>query len=204
RWLDGRDDQLADSPGGELELTARPGDGNVELEMTHTGPDPDVDVDALLEIVVSVLSEIAADPRRRADSIPLVSPSRHRWLVDDLHTARIEYPSAATVGALVRQVAAEAPDEVAVVDGDRDVTYVELVERAEGVADMLRAAGAPPGAAIGVMFARGLACITAMLGALFAGGVYVPIPIEDPDTRQEQLLDLAGVGWLLRGDARQQ
>ena len=76
-------------------------------------------------------------------------------------------------------------------------TYGELVVAADLVAGNLLAAGLRPGEPVGVVFPRGPALISAMLGIGFAGGVYVPLSPDDPPTRIEALLDQVGVRLVL-------
>ncbi|HXY94652.1 MAG TPA: amino acid adenylation domain-containing protein [Acidimicrobiia bacterium] len=98
------------------------------------------------------------------------------------------------------EAAAATPDAVAVDDGAVRVTYSELLERAQAVADALRAAGCRAGEAVAVMFPRGVDCVAAMLGVLLAGAVYVPIAVAEPESRRDRLLDLLSVRLLLRRD----
>src|SRR5437899_2972888 len=112
--------------------------------------------------------------RTRSPSIPTAVQPRSRWCHRrkdggsyELNDVRSPYPDAATIDELVRRVASEMPDAVAVDDGTESVSYAELVDRAEAVAVTLRDAGARAGEAVAVMFPRGADCVAAMLGVLF-------------------------------------
>jgi amino acid adenylation domain-containing protein len=119
-------------------------------------------------------------------------------LVDALNDVRAPYPDAPTVDELVLQTATRTPDAVAVVDGAARVSYADLVERAQAVADRLRTAGCRPGEAVAVMFPRGVDCVASMLGVLLVGAVYVPMAVAEPEVRRERLLDLLAIRFLLR------
>ncbi|WP_449066834.1 AMP-binding protein, partial [Planomonospora algeriensis] len=73
------------------------------------------------------------------------------------------------------------------------VTYGELAERALGVAGWLRASGVVPGDAVGVVLPKGADQVVAVLGVLAAGGVYVPVGVDQPVVRRESMLARAGV-----------
>ncbi|WP_327585116.1 non-ribosomal peptide synthetase [Nonomuraea sp. NBC_00507] len=77
------------------------------------------------------------------------------------------------------------------------VTYGELADRALRVAGHLRGAGVGPGDAVGVMVPRGPDQVVAVLGVLAAGGVYVPVGVDQPVARRDRILARAGVRYVL-------
>jgi amino acid adenylation domain-containing protein/non-ribosomal peptide synthase protein (TIGR01720 family) len=77
-----------------------------------------------------------------------------------------------------------SPQTVAVVDGDRQLTYFELNRRAEGLAEGLLRSGLHAEECVAVSTAPRLETIVALLGILKAGGAYVPL---DPSYPQERL-----------------
>ncbi|HLM16456.1 MAG TPA: amino acid adenylation domain-containing protein, partial [Acidimicrobiia bacterium] len=119
------------------------------------------------------------------------------WLVHDLNDVAAEYPSEPTIHELVLRIASGTPDAIAIDDADGEVTYAELIERADAIAEPLTAAQLRPCEAVGVIFPRGADCVAAMLGVLVAGGVYVPIALDEPEARRERLLDQLGIRLLL-------
>ena len=50
---------------------------------------------------------------------------------------------------------------------------------------------------VGVIFPRGADCVAAMLGVLLAGGCYVPIALDEPESRRERLLDQLAIRLVL-------
>ena len=91
--------------------------------------------------------------------------------------------SGSTVHALVEAQARRTPDAVAVVQGERSVTYRELLEEADRVAARLRAAGVGPGTLVGLLLERTPALVASVLGVLKAGAAYVPLDPAHPDQR---------------------
>ncbi|WP_328552724.1 non-ribosomal peptide synthetase [Streptomyces sp. NBC_00358] len=79
--------------------------------------------------------------------------------------------------------AARTPDAVALVSGERELTYRELDGASDALAHRLIAAGAGPGDAVGLLFDRSLAYVVTVLAVLKSGGVYVPL---DPRQRAER------------------
>lgn len=79
--------------------------------------------------------------------------------------------------------AERAPDRVAVDASDGRVTYRELDRLANRFARILLASGVEPGDRVGIHLPRGGRTIAAMVGALRAGAVYVPLDPSSPPAR---------------------
>jgi amino acid adenylation domain-containing protein len=86
--------------------------------------------------------------------------------------------------ARVKPFSQRSPDRVAVRDGDGAVlTYGELDRLANRFAHAFLASGLAPGDRVGVHVPRSGRTIAAMIGALRAGGVYVPLDVGSPPAR---------------------
>ncbi|MGI9597397.1 MAG: condensation domain-containing protein, partial [Acidimicrobiales bacterium] len=102
---------------------------------------------------------------------------------------------------LIRQHAEQRPDAVAVVCGDRRLSYGELYGAATEVAGALRAAGVGPDVFVGVLLERSIEMVVAIAGVLEAGGAYLPLDPSSPDERLRFMVADAGA-VLLRCDCR--
>ncbi|MET9412249.1 amino acid adenylation domain-containing protein [Streptomyces sp. NPDC002935] len=85
--------------------------------------------------------------------------------------------------------AARTPDAVALVSGERELTYRELDGASDALAHRLIAAGVGPGDAVGLLFDRSLAYVVTVLAVLKSGGVYVPLDPRQRAERQSWILD---------------
>ncbi|QGV82787.1 amino acid adenylation domain-containing protein [Streptomyces ficellus] len=88
----------------------------------------------------------------------------------------------------VAALAADGPDQVAVVCGDDRVTRGELDTWAGRVAARLVAAGVRPGDRVGVLAGRSTAMVAAVLGTVRTGAAYVPVDPANPDERVTAVL----------------
>lgn len=85
---------------------------------------------------------------------------------------------------LLTSSAGRDPDALAVVDGERSVTYGELVDRARSVARLLiDDCGIRRGDRVGVHAEKSIEAIVAIYGVMMAGAAYVPIDSTAPATR---------------------
>jgi amino acid adenylation domain-containing protein len=100
----------------------------------------------------------------------------------------------------IEDTAQGRPDAVAIIDGERRVTYRELDRRANGVARALRARGVGPETLVGVCMERSAELVMGMLGVLKAGGAYVPLDPKYPLERLRLIAADAGMKAVLTDD----
>src|SRR5258708_39617659 len=85
------------------------------------------------------------------------------------------YPRDKFVPQLVAVQAAAKPDAVAVVAGDRQLTYRELDSRSNQLARHLRSLGVGPDDVVALCLNRSIASVVGAMGILKAGGAYLPL-----------------------------
>ncbi|GAA2501648.1 amino acid adenylation domain-containing protein [Streptomyces gobitricini] len=90
----------------------------------------------------------------------------------------------------VARHAARNPDAVALVDGDRRVSYAELDAAADAWAAELLVRGAGPGGFVPVVLARSATLVAALLGVLKTGAAYAAL---DPGWPVGRLRSVAGM-----------
>jgi amino acid adenylation domain-containing protein len=84
---------------------------------------------------------------------------------------------------LVTPWAERSPDRPAIDGADEVLTYAELDRLANRFARVFRASGLKAGDRVGIHLLRSGRAVAAMLGALRAGAVYVPLDPSSPPTR---------------------
>ncbi|MFD7865250.1 amino acid adenylation domain-containing protein [Streptomyces sp. NPDC057682] len=98
-------------------------------------------------------------------------------------TATMRHPEFQRVEALFAQQVLRTPDRVALVDGDRNLTYAQVDERSRRIAGLLAGNGVVTGDPVGVDVDRTADLPIALLGVLRAGGGYVPLDRSYPAER---------------------
>src|SRR5206468_1585559 len=88
-----------------------------------------------------LLAGIGADPGLPVRDLPLLSAAEHHQVAREWTGARSDYPREAALPELFAQQARRTPDAVALVQGDAEMTYGELLDRARRLAVPLRALG---------------------------------------------------------------
>src|SRR6185369_16032299 len=93
--------------------------------------------------------------------------------------------------------AREHPERPAVFSPSGDLTYGELLERANRIGNRLRELGARPNTLVAVVMEKGWEQAAAALGILLAGAAYLPIDPATPGERLAYLLRHGEVGVIL-------
>ena len=101
------------------------------------------------------------------------------------------------VDALLR-TAENAPSRIAVVDGNRTVTYGELADAARRIATELTGHGVGAGERVAVLTDRGADTVIAVVGTLLAGAAYVPIDPTYPAARITRTVTSARPSAIIR------
>ncbi|HEY3919579.1 MAG TPA: amino acid adenylation domain-containing protein [Stellaceae bacterium] len=144
-----------------------------------------------------LLRGIVASPGTAVSRLPILADEeRHRLLAiwnetrdDALRPLRLHRGFEAQ--------ARGAPDRIAVVDGDRHLTYGELDARANRVANFLRRCGVGPDRPVAVLAERSLEMIVAIYGVLKAGGAYLPLDPSLPLARLAFIVEDVGASIVL-------
>ncbi|HZX04442.1 AMP-binding protein, partial [Kribbella sp.] len=102
---------------------------------------------------------------------------------------------------LFEQQVARTPDAIAVIQGDRELTYAELDRRANAVAWQLTDLGVKPGELVAVRVARGTEMIVAVLAVLKSGAAYLPLDPGVPESRWAFMVHDAAAVALVGDDA---
>jgi amino acid adenylation domain-containing protein len=143
----------------------------------------------MLQHFSALLESASENPDRPVSRLPLLTESqRRRASVEWNNTAR-PYPDLRSVEDLFEEQAKVAPDAVAVLFDDQHVTYSELDARANQLAHCLRGAGVGPESLVGIFLERSVRMAIAALGALKAGGAYLPIDPAYPKERIEYVME---------------
>ncbi|XAW55663.1 AMP-binding protein [Blastococcus sp. HT6-4] len=107
-----------------------------------------------------------------------------------------------SLAALVRAAAQRDPDAPAVVAGDRRLTWGRLDELADRVAAGYAARGLAPGDRVAVQLPNGIDWLRAVVGALRAGLVVVPVNTAYTDPELEHVLTDSGAALLVAAGDR--
>ncbi|WP_213781831.1 non-ribosomal peptide synthetase, partial [Caballeronia sp. dw_276] len=141
---------------------------------------------------VSLLKGVVADPSCRTGELPMLSAAeREQIVVDWNETADACLHSAQTkmVEALFDEQAIRTPDAIALAFEDETMSYAELNQQANRIAQRLRELGADADVLVGHCVERSMQMVVTLLAVLKAGAAYVPLDPWYPRERLAMMLD---------------
>jgi amino acid adenylation domain-containing protein/non-ribosomal peptide synthase protein (TIGR01720 family) len=153
-------------------------------------------VERLLENLQVLLLHMVRRPDARLADLPTLSPAEQQQLATWNETHR-EYDFAHGYAWHFEAQVARSPSSLAVSQLSRSLSYGELDEQAGRVASALRRADCSGGDLVGVLSERSLALPVAVLGVLKARAAYLPLDSRYPQSRLVELMELAGLRYLL-------
>jgi amino acid adenylation domain-containing protein len=136
-------------------------------------------------------------PDQNRDLSSVLNEHQRRQVPVEWNDTASDFPRDRCIHELFTEQASRTPVAVAVVMGDRCLTYADLDSRANQVAHYLQTIGVGPEVVVGLCLDRSLEMIVGLLGILKAGGAYLPLDINYPPDRIAYLLRDAGVSVAL-------
>ncbi|WP_022970981.1 non-ribosomal peptide synthetase, partial [Xanthomonas maliensis] len=124
-----------------------------------------------------------ADPRPLHVCSVLPEAERQR-LLQQFNAATAEYPRDVCVHELFEAQVARTPAAIALVQGERSLTYDALNAQANRLAHYLRELGVGPDDRVAICAQRSVEMVVSLLAVIKAGGAYVPL---DPSYPLERL-----------------
>ncbi|MFJ6611195.1 amino acid adenylation domain-containing protein [Streptomyces sp. NPDC091289] len=161
----------------------------------------------LVSQLVRVLAQVSTAPDRRIGEADLLAPAERVRLLEEWAGAEPgEGLGAGSVQAAFAAQVVRSPDAVAVRCAGRELSYRELDERANRLANRLVGLGVGPEAPVAVLMERSVDLVAALLAVLKAGAFYLPLHSASPLERMQWIVDetsapvlLADAGMRQRG-----
>jgi amino acid adenylation domain-containing protein/non-ribosomal peptide synthase protein (TIGR01720 family) len=132
--------------------------------------------------------------------IPIVTGDEASRMTVNWNDTEMEYPAAKTVIHLFEERTVGVPNDIALVFGNIQLTYMELNRQANRLAWGLKANGIRSGRFVALKLDRSVEMVVGILGILKAGAAYLPIPPELPDDRISFILKDSNTDLLLTRD----
>ncbi|MFM2313466.1 MAG: hypothetical protein RLZZ04_2742 [Cyanobacteriota bacterium] len=144
----------------------------------------DRSIGKMLKQFTIFLQGIAQDSTQPLAHLSLLTDWERNKILVEWNDTAVEYPKDKCIHQLFETQVEKTPDAVAVVFENQRLSYQELDERANQLANYLQRLGVKPETLVGIYVERSLEMMVGLLGILKAGGAYVPL---DPNYPQERL-----------------
>ncbi|MDN5213750.1 amino acid adenylation domain-containing protein [Fulvivirgaceae bacterium BMA12] len=177
-------------------------DGSIQL---HFDLNHEVFDRSLLEKVpkhfLKILDAFIEDRFQPIVRIGLPDQEEQHQLMATLDAGKTTDHDQTTVVELFRKQAIESPDAIAVCYQGTSLSYRDLDEKSNQLAQYLGKRGISPGKRLIIYLPRTPEFLISVLGILKAGGTFIPIAADNPDHRVQQILESANPTMILTNSA---
>ncbi len=163
--------------------------GNLDADQTQLSK---AQVRKFAEYYARTLAEMATHPNNRYEIFSPLNEAEKDILLNEFAKSdkQISDGKNKLVSQMILEKAAEMPDAVALVFGEKRITYGELLEKSLRLAETLKKRGIGAESVVAIALNRSPEMLFSMLAAMFAGAVYLPIdPNYPPDRKAFMLAD---------------
>lgn len=144
-----------------------------------------------------IINQVLENNDITLNEIEIVTPDEKKKILYDFNNTSADYPRDKTITQLFEEQVEKTPDNIAVVFENQKLTYRELNERANSLANYLRSQKIGRNDIVGIMVNRSLEMIISILAVLKSGACYIPIDPEYPQDRIEYMLNNSNAKLLL-------
>ena len=183
----------------DIDLRDVPGEGAAGMVTYATDLYDRSSIERLVGWFGRVLEVVVADSSVVVGEVGLLDGDERDLVLGGWSGAGVVAPVGLGSELLAAAVVAD-PDGVAVVDGQRVLSYRELDEVSNRLARVLIGAGVGPERAVGVAMGRSVELVVAWWAVLKAGGVYVPVDRSHPAERIAAVFDTVDAVCVLTRD----
>ncbi|MBG9798758.1 non-ribosomal peptide synthetase [Brevibacillus laterosporus] len=140
-------------------------------------------IQRLIQHLTTMLKDIMVHPDISIGQISLLDDSERDLLLTTWNDTNTPFPSESLVQELFEEQVRQYPDQIAIIDGEIELTYRELHEKSNQMAHRLQRLGVQPDTLVGISMERSPEMIIGILAILKAGAAYLPIDLTYPEER---------------------
>ncbi len=145
----------------------------------------------------TILEGMVADPANAVTRMPLLTDAEKRTMLTAWNATDAAFPREKCIHHLIQEQAARTPDAVAVVFNAEEITYRQLDQRTNQLANYLKKCGVARDTPVAICMERSVEMLVGIIGVLKAGGAYVPLDPNYPSQRIHAVLEDAKPALLL-------
>ncbi|NOQ23738.1 MAG: AMP-binding protein, partial [Bacteroidales bacterium] len=141
-------------------------------------------IEKYIKCFKSIVSSVIKNPTVKLKEIEILSQEEKQQLLHEFNDTQSNYPKNKTIHELFEEQVDKAPDNIALVFDQEQITYRELDNKSNQIAHYLRfECEVSIDESIGIYMDKGANVIIAILGILKSGCGYLPLSVSYPEER---------------------
>ncbi len=146
---------------------------------------------------LKILTTVTSDITTKIANIEMLLEEEKNQILQDFNDTKIPYDTQKNLQTIFEENVERNPDKTAIIFEDKTISYQELNEKANQLANYLLANRIKSNQIVGIMLPRSIETIICMLGVLKAGAGYMLIDASLPKDRIEFMLNNAKAKLLI-------
>ena len=154
-------------------------------------------INRMLRQFVVFFQSIHKNPEQPVSQVSILDEKDQREILETFNNTDAAYEDKKTLSRLFEEQVVLTPNAIAAIDDSGELSYAQLNERANQLANALIENGFKRGQYAGIFIDRSQEMIIAVMGVLKAGGIYIPLETYLPEKRLIYILDSLQVGSMV-------
>ncbi|MGE6377778.1 amino acid adenylation domain-containing protein [Peribacillus muralis] len=155
-------------------------------------------IQILAENFLEWIRKITYQPELSIDKVSVVSKRQEKVLLEEWQGETIHFEGINdTIPEAFHKIVERFPDKVAIVDGQKNITYRELNDKSNRLSHYLVSKGISREERIGIYMNRSIDMVTGMLAVIKAGAAYVPLDPHYPEERLSYMVEDSSISYCL-------
>ena len=179
----------------DLTLSVTAGQTSYSIQLHYTPQFSARFVHGMLACLQTFISNL--DGAKRVEEIPIQSEDEWRPLVKDGTPPRTDLHASKTISQLFEEQAALTPERAAVICEDQSLSFAQLNQAANRLANYLLTLGVQTEDCVAICLERSTEMLVAILGILKAGAAYAPLDSTYPAQRMNYILQETRVRFVI-------
>ncbi len=155
------------------------------------------EIDFIHQHIINVLWHALDNPQKKICNLEMLSEKEKQKILNRFNDTAADFPHDKTIQQLFAEQVEKTPDSTTIMFGEQSLTYRELNEKANALANILRGKGVRNDSVVALMLDRSVEMIIGIMGILKAGGAYLPVNPMYPEERIRYVLEDCGAGIML-------
>jgi len=144
-----------------------------------------------------ILRAFTRQPNAPLNSVSVLTDEERQKVIHEWNQTGRPFPDHLTIHEWFENQVERTPDNIAVSDENGEITYRQLNQKTNQLANYLRTLSVGPDVLVGIALERSVELIIAIMAVWKAGGAYVPLVPEFPEERLQFMIEDSGVKLLI-------
>ena len=146
---------------------------------------------------LQLLESVVENPQQKITRLNMLTSDEQKFLIAVNNTTHAFEDTVTTVHQLFDDQVQKTPHKIAVVCGERQISYAELQDRANQLAHFLQQQNTQVENVVAILVSRSIDMITAILAVGKVGAAYVFLDAKNPQSRLQAICQDANISLLL-------